>query len=339
MFYIGTPWMMAVAIILMAAQGFGVLVICLTLGFFGAVALPVMLVVHITGFIITVMYFSRKSEDPHAEPKKLRQFASPRTTAIRTVIGLALFIAAIVAGYEAGVAPMTKTSAEKRAVQEEAVRFLEQKYGESFEISELNYIWAGGSYHITAYPKLNPQLEFRMEAGDEIPTKFSGDDYLNRVWSSELSERLTPLVREFYPGGGFVDTYIYRDKEYYQEGEIFAHYDDLIGREEKIHSQKIDVIVFADVSRESFPSERERILSLIRRMEDVMVHTPIGLDIEFYPEALNTAENTAKMPAEFYSFEDQFKNDPKTHTVYISDIGALRSSGVIEIKEMELKGE
>ncbi|KKO54668.1 NADH-quinone oxidoreductase subunit J [Paenibacillus sp. DMB20] len=336
MFYIGTPLMILGAVMLMAVQGFSVIVFFFTLGFLGAVVLPVMLGAHITGLIITAAYFTRKPNDPVRQQKKERQLATPWKIALRTAIGLALFVGALGYGYESGKEPFTKTPAEKQAVREAAVTYLEQKYNEPFEVTEVNYTWAVGTYSLSAHPKQDPRMEFRMTASDREPTRFSEDYYLSALWSFQLKEMLTSLVNELYPDSGFVDAMVYQG----EEGEVVKNYSDLTrGGDQRVRSQLVELIVFADLTADNLAAEKGRTLALIRELPEMMVQSKIDVKIDFYPGALNTEENRAKIKADFKSFARQFSDDPITHEAYISDIIHIRSADGIEIKKLEKNTE
>lgn len=332
MFYIGTPFMILGAVMLMAVQGFSIIVFFFTLGFLGAVVLPVMLGAHITGLIITAAYFTRKPNDPVRQQKKERQFATPWKIALRTAIGLALFVGAIGYGYESGNEPFTKTPAEKQAVRDGAVTYLEEKYNEPFEVTEVNYTWAAGTYSLTAHPKQNPRMEFSMTASDRKPTRFSEDYYLSVLWSFQLKEKLASLVNGLYPDSGFVDAMVYQG----EEGEVVKNYDDLTrGGDQRVHSQLVELIVFADLTADNLAAEKGRTLALIRELPNMMVQSKIDVKIDFYPAALNTEENRAKIKTDFDSFARQFSDNPITHEAYVSDIIHIRSADGIEIKKLE----
>lgn len=341
MFYIGTPLMIIGAVLLMAAQGFALIVFFYTLGFLGAMVLPGMLLAHAAGVIITLVYFTRKPIDPNGEQKRERQFAVPWKAAIRAAVGLGLFSGIIFYAFESGTAPFTKTASEKDKAQEVVLTYLEQKYSERFEIKKVDYTWASGTYTMIVSPLGNPGLEFKVKADDSEPATVEADYYLNSLWSSQLNQKLAVTAEELYPGNSaFVKTYVYKNRE--AQGGVVKQYDSLMNRAggALIHSQKVKMIVFADLdSEENLRTEKERIWELIRRMRDAMVPSDIDLDLEYYPKTLQTPENVAEIREDFNGFGRDADKVAPSHRSHVFNIGEIRSAEEIKIEALERRAD
>lgn len=334
MFYIGTPLMIIGAVLLMAAQGFGLYVFFLSLGFLGAIILPGMLLAHAAGVIISIVYFTRKPITPNGEQKRERQLAVPWKAAVRAAAGLGLFLGIICYGYDSSMAPFIKSPAEKEAAQDDVLDYLEQRYSERFKIKEVNYTWASSTYSMNVSPLDNPGLEFTVRADDEDPVIIEADDYLNRLWSSQLDLKLAGMVKELYPADSiFVNTFVYTNKD--TEYGVIKQYDSLLNGSYPLHSQSVDMIIFADLaSEEQFRTEKERVVELIRRMRGIMVASDINLSLEYYPKAAQTGKNVSKIKESFHAFGSDSEHTP-THKSYVPDINKVQSVRDLRITSVE----
>lgn len=331
MFYIGTPGMILGALILIAIQGFSLYLFFMTLGFLGGIILPIALVVHSLGIIIPLMYLSyRNPKDPHKAQKRERQLSSTWKIVLRTVIGLAIFIGAVYEGYTNGVSVFSKSQEEKKVVREAAESYLERKYKEPFEISEVRYIWAINSYSLQAHPEQNPKIEFSLDSNDGNPPLISNDTYLNELWSAQLKENVTPLVEEFYPKSAFIYTYVNANNNETIEKK-YNNLNDQNGP--AIHSQHISLIVFKDLSPDTIYDEQEHVLELIQRLPEVIADGETNMEIDYYPSNMNTASNVRKIKKDFSSFDDDSNWEKQTHFFRMDDISKVSSANEIEIQE------
>lgn len=340
MFYIGTPLMIIGAVLLMAAQGFALIVFFYTLGFLGAMVLPGMLLAHAAGVIITLVYFTRKPIDPNGEQKRERQFAVPWKAAIRAAVGLGLFSGIIFYAFESGTAPFTKTASEKNKAQDDVLTYLEQKYSERFEIKEVDYTWASSTYTMIVSPLGNPVIEFKVKADDSEPATVEADYYLDSLWSSQLNQKLAVTAEELFPKGSiFVKTYVYTNDR--AQGKIIKQYDRLMDHADSpIHSQKVKMIIFTDLDgEENLRMEKERTWELIRRMREVMVPSDIDLDLEYYPKALQTPENVAEIREDFSGFGRDADKVAPSHLSHVFNIGEIRSAEEIKIEALERRAD
>ncbi len=330
MFYIGTPAMIAGGVLLMALQGMSIYVFFMTLGFLGGVTLPLALLVHSIGLIVTLMYFRRDTaKDPYKAQRRERQLSSPWKIGVRTVIGLALFAGAVYGGYTKGMGPFSKTSSEKKIVQEAAESYLENKYNESFAVSEVRYIWAISSYSLKAHPEQNPHIEFSLDSSNGSPPRISNDTYLNHLWGSQLKDNLTPLVDEFYPDRAFIYTWV-NEKDHQM---VEKNYNNLSGENGlQISSQHVTLYVFADLTEDNLAEEKERVMTLIRRMPEVMSEGETELDIRYYPSNMNTPANMNKLKRD--KTDKNFNQGKQTHMLRIDDISEITSVNDIEIRNL-----
>ncbi|UNK18200.1 hypothetical protein MNQ98_27955 [Paenibacillus sp. N3/727] len=330
MFYIGTPGMIVGGTILMALQGASLFIFFMTLGFLGLIVAPVALGVHIVGLIITVVYFNyRTPKDPFKAQKRQRQFSSPWKIAVRTVIGLALFVGAVYGGYTTGSAPFTKSGAEKRAVLEAAESYLEQKYNESFKVTDVRYTWATGTYYLKAHPEQNPEQVFRLESNDDNPPEISNDNYLNELWALQLKEILTPLVDELYQNTVVLSTWV----NVGHNKTVERNYNNLISENgAAVGSQHVSLTVFTELTADNLSTEQERVMELIRRMPEVMVEGETGIQIDYYPSDLNTPGNVKKINKG--TFDGDFNGGKQTHMLRVDDTSEIKSANDIEIRDL-----
>lgn len=331
MFYIGTPGMILGALLLMALQGISVYVFFMTMGFLGGLVLPVALVVHCVGIIIPLIYLShKKPKNPHKAQKRERQLSSSWKIALRTLIGLAIFIVAIYKGYTDGMSPFSKSGAEKKIVREAAETYLENKYNEPFQISDVRYIWAISSYSIEAHPERNPDLEFRLESNNNNPPKISNDTYLNELWSVQLKENVAPLVDDLYSKNAFIYTYVNaKDSDIVEKD-----YNNLSAENgTKVSSQHVSLIVFKDLTSDNLYAEQECVMELIQRLPERIAEGETSIEIAYYPSDLNTPRNVKKINKDFSSFDDDRNWEKQTYTLRIEDISKITSVNEIEFRE------
>lgn len=325
MFYIGTPGMIIGGMLLMALQGAALFIFFMTLGFLGLIIGPIAIGLHIIGLIIPVIYFNYRSpKKPMFDEKRRRQLSSPWKIIVRTVIGLALFAGSIYAGYTYGSAPFMKTAAEKREAQEAAESYLEQKYNESFKVTDVDYTWAIGSYNLRAHPVQSPELEFTLNSDEASPPNISNDTYLNLLWGQQLRDRLKPLLAELYPDQAFADAFVNSGSD-----TVERDYNRLANTDGNI-SQNIRLIVFADLTADNLAQEKERVLELIRRLPSVTVPGETDLHIEYYGADLKTPDRVKKLEQDF-----DMKGKQSTHTFREFDISKITSTDDIEIRGLE----
>ncbi len=320
LFYIGTPMLIITGVLLMALQGAVLYFLLLTLGFLGFLALPAALALHIAGIVITIIYFTYRSpKKPWLEQKRQRQLSSHGAIAVRTVIGFLLLAGSLYAGYTAGTAPFTKSAAEKQAVREAAEQYLEQKYGEPFKVTKVDYTWAVGSYNLKAIPEGAPELEFTLDSTAGSPPVPSGETYLNRVWGAQLRDKAEPVIDRLYPDGAYVQAWVSCNRK-----QVVREYDKLDSCSGESVSQNVDIVVFADVTG-SLDQEKERILELVKQLPGVTVPGKTDLQIEYYPAKLNTPANAAKLEKGNGALQDatptyQFREFDISRITGISDI-------------------
>ncbi|GIO93025.1 hypothetical protein [Paenibacillus lactis] len=326
LFYIGTPMLIITGALLMALQGAVLYFLLLTLGFLGFLALPAALALHIAGIVITIIYFTYRSpKKPWLEQKRQRQLSSPGAIAARTVIGLLLLAGSVYVGYTEGTAPFTKSAAEKQVVREAAEQYLEQKYGEPFKVTKMDYIWAVGSYNLTAIPEGAPELEFTLDSTDGSPPVPSGETYLNRVWGAQLRDKAEPVIDRLYPDGAFVQAWVSCNMK-----QVVREYDKLDSCSGEPVSQNVDIVVFADVAEGSLDQEKERLLELVKQLPGVTVPGKTDLQIEYYPAKLNTPANAAKLEKGSGALQDA----TPTYQFREFDISRITGTSDIELRKL-----
>lgn len=326
MFYIGTPGMLIGGTLLMALQGAALFVFFMTLGYLGIIIGPLAIGIHLIGLIIPLIYLSkRSSRKPRFDEKRRQKLSSPWKIALRTIIGLALFAGSIYAGYTYGTAPFMKTAAEKQVVQTAAESYLEQKYNESFEVTDVDYTWAIGSYQLKAHPEQAPELEFTVSSNDASPPVISHDTYLNLLWGQQLKERLKPLLDELYPDQAFGRAYVYTNSD-----TVVRDYSQL-ATDSGDDSQNISLIVFADLTANNMAEEKERVLELIQRLPEVTVPGETDLTIDYYATDLKTPGNVKKAEQDI----DVMKGKSSIATFRAFDISKINSVTDIEMRGLE----
>ncbi|NMO94463.1 hypothetical protein [Paenibacillus lemnae] len=334
MFYIGTPWMIFWAVLFIAAQGFGVIAFFYTLGFLGLIILPLMLVVHLTGLIVTAVYFGKRPRDGYAQQKRQQRFDRPGRLLFRAILGVALFAGTVYASYTVGMLPFTKTKSERQAVADAAARHLQQKYGETFEITEVRYNWANGSYELQAQPLDKPELNFNMNARDDDPPNFGNDYYLAIWWSAQLKEKLTPYAEAFHPGKAYLYTEVSSER-IGDKNENVPRYDELVrSGDDRIESQQVEIAVFTDLSEDSLPEEQERIVTLVNQLKENMIPSDIKLKIEYYPSAMDTDENRSLVQKDFEGFQREFL-DQQSHKVQLYNLNDMDAIGPVKIEKIQ----
>lgn len=312
--------------LLMALQGAALYIFFITLGFLGLIVGPLVLVIHMVGIIIPLIYLNYRSpKKPTFDEKRRRQLSSPWKIIVRTVIGLALFAGSIYYGYTWGSSPFMKTAAEKRVVQEAAEHYLEQKYNEPFKVTEVSYTWAVGSYNLKAHPEQAPALEFTLRSDDGSPPTISNESYLNLLWGKQLEEQLKPLLAELYSSQAFAQAYVFSDSK-----SVERDYNKLGQGAEGAVSQNVRLIVFADLTPDNLLKEKERVLELIRKLPSVTVKGETDLEIDYYSSDLNTPDHAKQIEQDF-----DMQGQSSTHHFREFDISKITSADDIEIRELQ----
>ncbi|QCT04696.1 hypothetical protein E6C60_3991 [Paenibacillus algicola] len=177
MMYIGTGWMIFWALLFIVFQGLAVVLFFFTLGFMGLLIAPAMLLIHLIGVGVAAMYF-RRPKDGQEQLNKERRLAAPGLL-LRGLLGVALFAGSLYGGYTVGMMPFTKTEREQAAASSAAEQYLQDKYQETFEVTEVEYSWSTGYYTMKAHPAGRPELYFSVSAKDREPLEFR--DYYELV--------------------------------------------------------------------------------------------------------------------------------------------------------------
>lgn len=309
----------------MMLQGAMLAAFIYTLGFLAFFIAPIMIVLHLAGILIPIFYFNKRAmSNPTVYQKRQERFTSRRKLALRTLIGVLLLSGIVYSSYSLGMAPFTRSNAEKQLVEETAESYLEQKYDEPFKIADISYSWGAGSYSLRAFPEQDPHLKFILSSDTSDPPVISGENYLNKLWGRQLEDKLSPVIKELYPNQAFIGAGVYTSSSDTMERDY-----EQLGL--SINNQYVTMIVFVDLS-DGLMTEKQRVFELIQHMPNYMLPGETDLQIDYYPASMNTNKNVNKIQEDFDTFNEP---DRKSHTLWVFDISKVTSVDDIEIIEVE----
>ncbi|MNS12845.1 hypothetical protein D3C72_444170 [compost metagenome] len=322
LFYTGSLLSVALALILLAGQGFIVYVSFITMGFLGMFTLPLMIANHLFCIFLTYKFVDR--EGRLRQEKGISLFQVPWIV-VRIVIGAALIYLSYTAGYKEGIAPFTKTDSERQAVQVEAEKYLQNKYKEKFKVLNVKYIYGASSYEILTSSSELPEVTFYVRGEKEFT-----DDYLVSRRSYDLDKLLTPVVREHYGQNGFVSTVV-------NEGDQPApakHYAELKPWTQELGYQAIKMIVFADLTESSLAEENERLRRLIIDMQPLVKQGEedrVSLSVDYRPLSSNDAAMQRKIAENFDDANSSMGYD--NYRIDIEDMFEVNDRSSLSIKK------
>ncbi|MGQ3481225.1 hypothetical protein [Paenibacillus sp. TY11] len=324
MFYLAIPSYMIGGAALIITQGILIYFTMFSLGYLLIISGPLAILFHILGIVFTVRSFQIPN---HADSAPTgASLPSKWRTLLSLALGATLLLLAVTMKFVDIIEPFTQTGENKRNVAAESEQYLEQKYGEDFQIQNISYHSIPSTeYTMEAISNRHPSVLFIMTKRpyDDVPFR---ENYLNALWESQLDMKLKPVIQKLYGEAAAVHSGV-------QEGntdKMIKEYDDFKQNPEAVGNQYIRLIVFADLTDSGLPLEKERILQTAKVLKTVLAGNKASIDIKYFPSAMNTKRNLKAIELNDYMFgQDHF--DEKTYEVQIEDIYKLTSTENIQI--------
>ncbi|SEN62955.1 hypothetical protein [Lihuaxuella thermophila] len=175
-------------------------------------------------------------------------------------------------------------SKEEKKIQQEAKKYLENKYHEEFVVEKPNYIPAIDKYGMYAYPKNDPDIVFGVTKLGSDPFL---DTYLESVWDRDSKEELESVLPTFFDHlWNFSTSISVKDRiETEIAGKKIPSYREL----RKAHPDQITntmtIYLIKNVTDQNQDEELEKVLKFINYCEknDIRI---VNLEINYYDEAL-----------------------------------------------------
>ncbi|ALA43542.1 hypothetical protein ABE82_19490 [Paenibacillus peoriae] len=328
MFYLAIPSYMIGGAALIITQGILIYFTMFSLGYLLIISGPLAIFFHILGIVFTVRSF----QIPHHAERAPTGVSLPSKwrTLLSLALGATLLLLAVTMKYVDIIEPFTQTGENKRNVAAESEQYLEQKYGEDFQIQNISYHSIPSTeYTMEVISNRHPSVLFNMTKRpyEDVPFR---ENYLNALWESQLDMKLKPVIQKLYDDSAAVHSGV-------QEGttdKMIKEYDDFKLNPKAVGDQYIRIIVFEDLTDSGLPLEKERVLQTAKVLKTVLDGNKASLDIEYFPSTMNTKQNLKAIEINDYMFgQDHF--DEKTYEVQIEDIYKLMSTKDIQITSLD----
>jgi uncharacterized membrane protein len=198
--------------------------------------------------------------------------------------------------------------ANEDKAEKAALEFLEDKYGEQFEIDEVEYNKIlgdqEGNYTLSVHPEENPDITF--DVGTTEKYRVTRDGYKESNWSEQFKKEMIPIIDPIFQGTG--EYYVYGSfpsevEEQYQFEETYQ----TIYQENPHQSyESIHIVNFND----TFDKEKEfqRIYQLWESVKDRQ-YRDNNIRIEYYPKELKKKLKT-------YPDLNEFENEHRQENFY-----------------------
>lgn len=180
MFYLAIPSYMIGGAALIITQGILIYFTMFSLGYLLIISGPLAIFFHILGIVFTVRSF----QIPHHAERAPTGVSLPSKwrTLLSLALGATLLLLAVTMKYVDIIEPFTQTGENKRNVAAESEQYLEQKYGEDFQIQNISYHSIPSTeYTMEVISNRHPSVLFNMTKRpyEDVPFR---ENYLNALW-------------------------------------------------------------------------------------------------------------------------------------------------------------
>ncbi|WP_339200752.1 hypothetical protein MKY24_20540 [Paenibacillus sp. FSL P2-0322] len=180
MFYLAIPSYMIGGAALIITQGILIYFTMFSLGYLLIISGPLAIFFHILGIVFTVRSF----QIPHHAERAPTGVSLPSKwrALLSLALGATLLLLAVTMKYVDIIEPFTQTGENKRNGAAESEQYLEQKYGEDFQIQNISYHSIPFTeYTMEAISNRHPSVLFNMTKRpyDDVPFR---ENYLNALW-------------------------------------------------------------------------------------------------------------------------------------------------------------
>jgi hypothetical protein len=198
--------------------------------------------------------------------------------------------------------------ANEGKAEKAALEYLEEKYGERFEIEDVGYNKIlgdeEGDFTLSVHPAASPDTTFRVEITEKY--QVIRDYYKEQNWSDQFRKEMVPIIEPIFQGTG--EPYAYGSfPEEIEERYRFEDNYQTIYNENPLQSyERIHILNFDD----TFDKEKEllRIYQLWEKVKDRQ-YNDNNIEIDYYPKELSEKHDT-------YSDLNQFENEHRDEKFY-----------------------
>jgi hypothetical protein len=189
-----------------------------------------------------------------------------------------------------------------------ALEYLEEKYGERFEIDdvEYNHILGDdeGSYILSVHPEARPNITFGVDTTEKY--QVTRDGYKESNWSNQFRKEMIPIIEPLFKGTGEYYVYGSFSSEIEERYEFEDSYQTIYQENPHQSYERIHILNFDD----TFDKEKEfqRIYQLWETVKDRQ-NRDNNIEIEYYPKELKKKLKT-------YPDLNEFENEHRQEITY-----------------------
>lgn len=201
-------------------------------------------------------------------------------------------------------------------MQTEIIQYLENKYGQEFEVvKDARWDVTGGYFILTARPKENRRVTF---LGYKNPSGEFWDYYPDELWTVQLNDEIKPLMDQLYPPRNRweFELIVFRnDVLKKQLDEIdpknIPDYSEVRKQHPDLTHLDLEMKLAKDVSESNQDEELEKVYRLIQFFREKGIQD-YRIDIDYFEERLLKEKGRDKK-------EDEGLGDYVTHEIYVTD--------------------
>lgn len=182
-----------------------------------------------------------------------------------------------------------------------SLEFLEEKYGERFEIEDVEYNKIlgdrEGGYTLSVHPAASPDITFTVEANEKY--QVTKEEYKETKWSVQFRKEMIPIIESLFQDIGGPYVYGSFPKEIEDKYQFEDNYQKIYNENPNQSFESIHIVNFNDSFDDDI--EYQRIYQLWETIKNRQVSDSV-IRIEYYPKELMNKLKT-------YPDLNEFEND------------------------------
>jgi len=198
--------------------------------------------------------------------------------------------------------------ANDNKAEKAALKYLEEKYGERFEIDDVEYNKIlgddEGAYTLSVHPVANPDITFGVDTTEKY--QVIRDQYKENNWSEQFRKEMVPLIEPIFKGTGEFYVYGSFPSELEEQYRFEDSYQTIYNENPHQSYERIHLLNFDD----TFDKEKEfqRNYQLWENIKD-RKFSDNNIEIDYYPKALKKKLKT-------YPGLNEFENEHRQEKIY-----------------------
>lgn len=226
---------------------------------------------------------------------------------IGILVGLVVFLPFLLLGVYA--LDFVYYGANEDKAEKATLKYLEEKYGERFEIDDVEYNKIlgdeEGNYTLSVHPVASPETTFGVDTTEKY--QVIRDSYKESNWSEQFRKEMVPLIKPIFQSTGEYYVYGSFPNEIEERYRFEDSYQTIYNENPHQSYERIHILNFED----SFDKEKEfqRIYQLWENVKDRQ-YKDNNIEIEYYPKDLKNKLKTS-------SDLNQFENEHRQEKTYI----------------------